>query len=1128
MPSLATHKHDTESLLARTYALHSFGVLISNSISTDSVLTTEQLQIIWKAVESVESSFLGAWSAVDAKGREREKFASEPAFLSVLLRLMTTLVPWLKELKSLDRFFAGRFAAYASTILEFSHNHPVVLFEGSVFFERLSVHRYLLEPNSCMIVTTENLPVIALPFLMKMLRPPYPNILAESEDDFSSCEGPNDSQRAAILCMKSLCASSLVTDGTFTIENGKAIFSFLHDRCGRRRFQHFSDHRSLALSRAAFTIFEDDQMVETEAISLIQDILNAQVAWKEENEKSIIILQWLLFSRCLASGDGGRRGDVNHDMTDISGIIESAKSTAQLSASQTLRYSNPPRWQIKCVSANVAAVAMMMLVSIDKETGGSGSLFNLQSAQSMCRDMLKNAPEGNGTHSTQSKPILHLEELVKTACGTSTATSNHSELPSVQISGLRLLVSLFHAFSSQVDVTSGEGESVLEQYLSQILSSVKHALNSESSLNDSVPGTAFHSLFSSGCDALSVMLSKGLISDPAVMRRILQPVLISAEDTPFVTYPAEDGNDKSSLLMSSACNVTDDSRSFPLFRLSKLCFLSKASMMIALGDISTEQSAIATVTSEIEKGEIGRAVHCAAVAMDGFLLQNAQRSKSRRVRSGLTYKNLHDVDESVIESLIKNWPTMGAFSVTSIIKAMKAADKASDEFGSLRQWLSKLIPVMISGLRSSLSDLPQYGREPPLEQSSASETATMCVHAVRQFVRDNEYIGQGLCSNELGDIANLVFKSVIVRVLESEVDECDNQKFQRLLRQCMGLIQDLCEHYLDTGVDVSMLTQVVVSPLASLQDKDGRVGKQASQSLIIASFIRSSQLLLRNYPEEGRAEFEKALVQLVLTLVKESSDKNCEIQAACLALLKDCCEMTMMTEKEWGQIAKYSATGELWEAWAIICAALPPGQGIRCSIGAIKTSLGDLKSGPRHTAALVTLRAALHAASVEDPPLLSFVLQSVGFEILQLLRAHSVRILAGVGFDENRVTVCADSVKINLMAFQYLNSVSKEESKFITFVVAIFEILAESIKFNGLPNHPSGNTGADETIGRMGAQFFVHVARTTPMLFKTTMSAISLESRTVMEAAVRADMSGYAAPKRETKKKISLKGFVKK
>jgi hypothetical protein len=151
-------------------------------------------------------------------------------------------------------------------------------------------------------------------------------------------------------------------------------------------------------------------------------------------------------------------------------------------------------------------------------------------------------------------------------------------------------------------------------------------------------------------------------------------------------------------------------------------------------------------------------------------------------------------------------------------------------------------------------------------------------------------------------------------------------------------------------------------------------------------------------------------------------------------------------------------------------------------------------------------------------------MRSVGYEILQLFRAHALRLLDGKVLDDNRTTVCAESIKVNLMAFQYLSSSSEEEGNFVSFISTLFEVLVESISFNGMPNNPSGNAGADESIGRMCAQVFVHVARTSPMIFKSAMPVISPDSRTILESAVRADMSGYA--KADTKRKISLKGFV--
>jgi hypothetical protein len=74
LPSLATHSPELDSSVVRAHAIHAFGVLIDNSFpKPDKALTREQVQIAWKAIEAIETSFLGAWSTVMFdynKGRE--------------------------------------------------------------------------------------------------------------------------------------------------------------------------------------------------------------------------------------------------------------------------------------------------------------------------------------------------------------------------------------------------------------------------------------------------------------------------------------------------------------------------------------------------------------------------------------------------------------------------------------------------------------------------------------------------------------------------------------------------------------------------------------------------------------------------------------------------------------------------------------------------------------------------------------------------------------------------------------------------------------------------------------------------------------------------------------------------
>jgi len=314
--------------------------------------------------------------------------------------------------------------------------------------------------------------------------------------------------------------------------------------------------------------------------------------------------------------------------------------------------------------------------------------------------------------------------------------------------------------------------------------------------------------------------------------------------------------------------------------------------------------------------------------------------------------------------------------------------------------------------------------------------------------------------------------------------------------------------------------------LVALQEK--QIKPHVNYSVILSSCIRSSIMLLGDQTGEDRLRLEEALVQLSFSTLKDMADYPSELREElkepCLSLLRSCVDKTALGAEEWGDIATYCVSNELWEAWSIVCSSLPPGTGIKSSIEALKAALGDLENKARSAGAIVALRTALHSYVAEDPSLVSFVMHHVGFEVLQLLRAYSLRLVPGESFDENRVVVCAESVKVNMIAFQYLSSTPPVEGTATSFLTALFQILVESVSFNGLPNHPSNKDGADESIGRMCAQVFVHIARSDPMMFKSTIAVMAADSRTILEGAVRADMSGYAAPKRE-KKKLSLKGF---
>lgn len=836
-------------------------------------------------------------------------------------------------------------------------------------------------------------------------------------------------------------------------------------------------------------------MLETEVVALIHMILSVQIAGKDKSEVSYSSFKWLFFCRCLAIGattEALNKCDSYSENVSTQLLIDKARYVAQANALAVLKGSNQTRWQLRCLSANLASVA------INEHLSTAGTSFNF-SPNSICNTY---------GFEIDLEPIYLSEELVTIACSLSTATSNNSDLPSVQICGLRLLVSLFRVFGSQLDASTSDGTSVLAQYSSQIVSSVNYALNAEKLVKEHVPGTAHHRLFAAGCEMLFIIIFEEVISDPVALRRLLQPVWPAVvENSASIQFPTRESSGNGSLF-GTATHVTDNLKAHPLFKVSKLWFIAKATMLIAMSEMKL--STISIFSNELEKEETERAIQCAAYAIDGFLLHSCKENFVVTVSSGLTFKNSADLDDLVVKIMIKSWPMLSATSVISLTKAIEFAAKESCLSIGFHQWITKLTTIVLSGLHQFLSTL---------QNSSILDCAAL-VHALRIIVTGFDFVLVGyMCPFELGDIIDSVTDSIICVIIDlSEPRDKQNEqliKDHRIVKsQSCALIEDLCQQNLVIGLDISVLTRAVITPLAAVQRG------QEMESNVISSCLRSSQALLQHQPE-GQVKFQKALVQLILILMQDSSETKDE----CLFLLKACTEKSHLSHEELGQIAEIMASYGLWSAWALICPVLTP-RCIRYSLNAVKSLLGDLKSGPFHTLAVVEFFSGLRSAMVQDTSLIFTVLQHTGFEILQLFRAHALHMLVGEGLDENRAIVCGDGVKINVMVLQYMTSKTNKYDV-VSYLRVFFEVLIESISFNGMPNHPTIKVGGDESIGRMCAQVFVHVAKSYLTLFKSTVVLLSAEKRAVIEMAVRADMSGFAGQNiMKTKKRISLKGFV--
>jgi hypothetical protein len=299
--------------------------------------------------------------------------------------------------------------------------------------------------------------------------------------------------------------------------------------------------------------------------------------------------------------------------------------------------------------------------------------------------------------------------------------------------------------------------------------------------------------------------------------------------------------------------------------------------------------------------------------------------------------------------------------------------------------------------------------------------------------------------------------------------------------------------------------------------------------------------------------FVKAMIDAgitVLSLMSEATGTYADIaKGEASSLVRDCLIQypTIVTSTDKQKIVKAAAQQGSWEAWAIVCSQLDDASGFVHSLDAIKEALSDWNDASRHLAALAAMRSVVQDSVTvnSSESIIGHVMTGVGAEIMHLLKAYGC-MLAGGQISDHRTAACTDCIRIIIVAFQHMHassSVSKQEETVVAqydeqmisaFLSVVFESLVSLIVFNGLPNHIiSGNGGvnADPVIGRICAQSIVLVARTTPLAFKASMALVGPEDRGMLEAAARAELSGYARGSREhapVKKKINLTGFSTK
>ncbi|MGH7954327.1 MAG: hypothetical protein ACREOZ_00025 [Gloeomargaritales cyanobacterium] len=154
----------------------------------------------------------------------------------------------------------------------------------------------------------------------------------------------------------------------------------------------------------------------------------------------------------------------------------------------------------------------------------------------------------------------------------------------------------------------------------------------------------------------------------------------------------------------------------------------------------------------------------------------------------------------------------------------------------------------------------------------------------------------------------------------------------------------------------------------------------------------------------------------------------------------------------------------------------------------------------------------------------------IGAEIIDVFKSsgmgNNTQDGSNVDNSQNRLSICADSMRICLLAFQLVQKFERVdiggcsnagENAPSQFLSILFAIMVSITNFNGLPNDLKVATThnyqqqSDPLIGRLCAQTIVHLARNFPATFKACVASMNATPRSALENTMRAEISGYAS-----------------
>ena len=1040
---------------------------------------------------------------------------------------MTFLVPYLQHLESVDSGIAVRFSRMATLIMECCSSHPVVQMEVMAFYEMLAAHQRLLPAHTGGIKYDEHPVLCCVPFLMSNIGPS--RIVDHPSGHWNRSRGSLSSSsclRATLKVIRALSVSQVLIAEWSDMRIVSLLFAALEDTIGTRVFAGETSHRGLAAPRESEITYNGGNQTVQEITEVVRLLLYLERSLSKNCD--YVLLRYILLSRCILIGNSSTDDDGDEETEEpytVVRVVQAALGRAASDASPVLHYANPVRWQVKSLAVQVATIAIDEMVKKCGKDGlrtPSSPMFNPKLANSEC---LKECRRANSSQSTipESKLALHINALVAAACNTATATVDQVELRSLQECAMHMLVKTIYCFGSMQDPDQPDLK-VLHEYIPQISSCIKSALGAPNEAD----GEYTCRLFLVGCEALREFVC--VTTEKGVLKRLARAAVPSSDEMPFFEYNSG---------VPSKVSKVDGSKMNANMRASLLLRIGK---LWTLENIPLEDTEIKSLV-EVDESEIG--AHAAALAIDGASLLlssgyslcgskiNQDQSQNGPVESGFFYDHITDIDDSVKAALVEKWASFASLAVTSLSKTISETDLPSERRDACEVWLCKIIPFLFAGLHDSISYQTSSSTRDKTDdwarQLDSNNVASRCLQGLNTVVSTPGLLDlDEKWKPEIESSTGRLSKQILLPILSSKFgsNPRNTGTSAELIAKSCSLLESLAKNPVFGLHEDSSLLLFLLQPLNMLQSSSINLGDSHVTMIISACLVSVADIISKlNTPDS----LVKAMVSLVLTVsAREKEMIPDSIKTAIQALLRECLSNNSLTTKEQCAIATEMANARDWGTWSVVVQA-NDGISARNSLLVIQRILQDSSLPNQQLGLLAALRVLLQHVTPSD--FAGRVVCAIGAEIITVFQSYGTLSVAlpAKEAETHRTAACADCMKIVLLAYQQFSSGACDDDEMATFLVVVFQSFISVIRYNGLPNHPLPQAASDPAVGRMCAQAITHIARTTPLPFKSSMSKLSEHNRTVLEFAVRAEMSGYvtAAAQAPVKKKLNLKSFKK-